>query len=307
MKRFLFPSIVAILLAACGKQEQAVEAPVPVAQPAPAAPAATVARPAVFQPPAVDSIPDDDFGKIVKQGEQIFIDTKRHAGQYVGNSLNCVNCHLDAGRKANASPLWAAYVAYPAFRKKTGSVNNFTERLQGCFQYSMNGKAPPAGDPVLVALEAYAYWMAKGAPVGEQMAGRGYPALKPPAQPADYDRGEKVYTQHCAVCHGANGEGQSAGGKTVFPPLWGSQSFNWGAGMHDLRNASAFIRANMPLGAGGTLSEQDAWDVAMFMNSQERPQDPRFTGSVADTRKKFHDEPTSMYGLTVKGRVLGAK
>ena len=41
----------------------------------------------------------------------------------------------------------------------------------------------------------------------------------------------------------------------------------------------------MPLGKSGTLSEQEAWDVAAFMNSHERPQDPRFTKSVVKTRK----------------------
>lgn len=47
--------------------------------------------------------------------------------------------------------------------------------------------------------------------------------------------------------------------------------------------------------------------MAMFMDSHERPQDPRFTGSVAETRKKYHDEPTSMYGLTANGHVLGGR
>lgn len=76
--------------------------------------------------------------------------------------------------------------------------------------------------------------------------------------------------------------------------------------MGDIRNAAGFIKANMPLGLGGTLTDQEAWDVATFMDSHERPQDPRFTGSVQDTRAKFHDSPDSMYGLSVNGRVLGA-
>lgn len=293
----IFPLLTAAALAAL------------VSIPAVAAPAAApaAAKAPAFQPPPAGSIPDDDFGKVVKQGEQIFLHTKRYAPQYVGNSLNCVNCHLDAGRKADASPMWAAYVSYPAYRSKNGHVNTFAERLQGCFRFSMNGKAPAAGDPVLVALETYAYWLATGAPVRGKMEGRGYPALAKPAQPADYGRGEKIFAQHCAVCHGANGEGQYSGSDAVFPPLWGPKSFNWGAGMHDTKNAAAFIKANMPLGQGGALTDQEAWDVAMFMDSHERPQDPRFAGTVEQTRKKYHDEPTSMYGRTVNGHVLGGK
>ena len=91
----------------------------------------------------------------------------------------------------------------------------------------------------------------------------------------------------------------------VFPPLWGDHSFNWGAGMGDIQNAAGFIKANMPLGQGGTLTDSQAWDVAMFMDSHERPQDPRFTGSVEVTRAKYHDSPHSMYGVNVNGRVLG--
>ncbi len=120
----------------------------------------------------------------------------------------------------------------------------------------------------------------------------------------DIALGNTIATQGTTT--GADGQGQSSGGKPVFPALWGARSFNWGAGMGDIRNAADFVKANMPLGLGGTLTDQEAWDVATFMDSHERPQDPRFTGSVQDTRAKFHDTPDSMYGREVNGRVLGA-
>ena len=62
----------------------------------------------------------------------------------------------------------------------------------------------------------------------------------------------------------------------------------------------------MPLGKGGTLGEQEAWDVAAFMNSHERPQDQRFTKSVAKTRKKYQDTDDSLYGKAVNGHVIGS-
>jgi thiosulfate dehydrogenase len=299
---YFLMSVPLMTAAAAGRAQDAVRAS---STPAPVVAPSTHGRPAHFIPPPADSIPNDEFGKMVKKGEQIFVNTQDTARAYVGNSLNCVNCHLDAGRKAGASPLWAAWPAYPAYRSKNKHVNTFAERLQGCFRFSMNGKAPPDGDEVLVALESYSYWLATGAPVRQELAGRGYPSLAAPAAAPDYARGEKLYAQHCALCHGADGAGQRSNGKTVFPPLWGAQSFNWGAGMHDVKNAAAFIAANMPLGLGGSLSTQQAWDLALFMDSHERPQDPRFTGSVEQTRKKYHDSPTSMYGLTVHGHVLG--
>lgn len=75
--------------------------------------------------------------------------------------------------------------------------------------------------------------------------------------------------------------------------------------MGRISNAAAFVKANMPLGLPGTLTEQQAWDVALYMNSHERPQDPRYTGSVQDTRQAFHATEDSMYGREVAGRVLG--
>ena len=258
-----------------------------------------------FQPPPDSAIPSGPFGDEVKLGEAIFRDPAAHAGKWVGNDLKCSNCHLDAGRLAGAAPMWGAYVAYPAYRKKNDHVNTFAERLQGCFRYSMNGKAPPLGDPVLVALESYSYFLAKGVPTGEPPAGRGYPELLKPARAPDYAHGATSYAQHCAACHGADGAGMTSGGKIMFPPLWGARSFNWGAGMASIRNAASFIRANMPLGQGGSLTPQEAWDLATFVDSQTRPQDPRFTGDVAETRQQFHDTAFSAYGQSVNGRVLG--
>jgi thiosulfate dehydrogenase len=169
----------------------------------------------------------------------------------------------------------------------------------------MNGKVPKLGDPVLVALESYAYFLAKNLPTGETAAGRGFPALPNPPLPPDYTRGAEVYAQNCASCHGAQGLGQSSGGQVVFPPLWGPQSYNWGAGMTSIKSAAEFIRDNMPLGLGGTLTAQQSWDVAAFIDSQVRPQDPRFTGDIEQTRKKYHNSEYSMYGRLVNGAVLG--
>lgn len=277
------------------------------AAPPPAAPAAATkpAARSAFAPPPESAIPNDPFGKLVREGEAVFRDTGHYAHAFVGNRLACANCHLDAGRLANSAPLWAAYVAYPAYRKKNRRVNSYAERLQGCFRFSMNGHAPPLGSNVLAALEAYSYFLAKGAPTGVSLPGRGYPRLAPPPEKPDYARGATLYKQKCAFCHGPDGAGQAADGRTVFPPLWGAQSYNWGAGMASVNMAAAFIKANMPLSQAESLSDQQAWDLAAFLDSHERPQDPRFTGSIRETRARFHDTPMSMYGERVQGHLLG--
>ncbi|HTV49591.1 MAG TPA: c-type cytochrome [Steroidobacteraceae bacterium] len=259
-----------------------------------------------FLPPPRGSEPSGQLGEMIREGERIFLQPDRYAAAYVGNHLRCSSCHLDAGRLARSAPLWAAYVLYPAYRSKNGHVNTFAERLQGCFQFSENGTAPPLGSPVLVALETYSYWLARGAPTGVRLEGQGYPTPPKPRAAPDYTRGAEVYAQHCVLCHGRDGAGQStAADQVVFPALWGAGSFNWGAGMESIDKAAGFIAANMPLGLGGTLTAQEAWDVALYIDSHERPQDPRFTGSVAETRRRFHDSSFSMYGRLVNGRLLG--
>lgn len=309
-----------MLLAACSGRSPA--SPVATSTANPVVPATTIGSSASatstsakgpgqlasFTPPPDSAIPDDKFGAMVRQGRDIFMHTQKYAKDYVGNGLNCENCHLDAGRRANSAPMWAAYVRYPRYRAKNDKVNTFIERLQGCFRFSMNGKAPPPDSEIIKALTTYSYWLATGAPTGEDLKGFGYPVKGfAPAREPSFARGEQVYQQKCAMCHGDRGQGQKAAGEYVFPPLWGDESFNWGAGMGSVLNAAAFIKANMPFSRGGTLNDQDAWDVAWFMDAHERPQDPRFTGDVAATRAKYHDSKWSLYGKVVNGKLLGGK
>jgi thiosulfate dehydrogenase len=258
-----------------------------------------------FVPPPESAIPSGPEGDMIWNGIKIFEDTQNEASQYVGDRLNCSSCHMDHGRRRYSAPMWAAYVVYPQYRDKNKKVNSMEERIQGCFRYSMNGTPPAADSPDMIALVTYFHWLATGLPVGIRPKGSGYLKLAAPTHPADIQRGAKVFAANCALCHGDDGQGREVDGVQVFPPLWGSRSFNWGAGMERLSTAAGFIKANMPYGAGGMLSDQQAWDVAAFVDSHERPQDPRFTGNVEDTRKKYHDHD-SYYGQEVNGHLLGS-
>ncbi|SDL30109.1 Cytochrome c [Modicisalibacter muralis] len=261
---------------------------------------------ATFQPPLERDIPDNQYGDMVRLGRDIFINTQQLRGRYVFNDQNCSNCHLDAGRLADSAPMWASFGMYPAYRGKNDRVNTMAERIQGCFTYSMNGKPPAAGSEPLVAMQTYLHWMATGAPINQAMPGRGYPDLPEPEKAYDPARGAEVYAQNCAVCHGADGAGQQVGDRQVFPPLWGDGAYNWGAGMHRVSTAAAFIKANMPLGQPNSLSNQQAWDVAAYINSHERPQDPRrrTMESLEATVETFHQHG-GYYGRPFNGQTLG--
>lgn len=267
---------------------------------------------AAFTPPALSAIPKGPEGDAVRRGMQIFLNPGTNARQFVGNSLACANCHLDAGRKEDSAPMWAAWVAYPKYRSKNKEINTMEDRVKGCFTYSMNaqdgptGKPPPPGSEIYKDLETYFHWLATNAPTGVEMKGAGYPTPKLTAAGYDPARGARVYAQSCAACHGADGQGQhDVNHRVVFPPLWGPQSYNWGAGMARVDSAAGFIKANMPLGQGGRLSDQQAWDVAAFVNSHERPKDPRQTGSVEAAAAANHEGEKSYYGKILHGRLIG--
>jgi thiosulfate dehydrogenase len=174
MKRApLFSAVALCLLVACTRHASDAGVSAPAIATTAAKPAAVSKETTRFTPPAESDLPSGPFGEMVRLGRDIFVDTRAHAADYVGNGLNCNNCHLDAGRLANSAPLWGAYGAYPQYRKKDGRVNTLGVRMQGCFRYSMNGKAPPLDSTEMVALETYAYWLASGAPVGAKLAGAG--------------------------------------------------------------------------------------------------------------------------------------
>jgi len=275
----------------------------PVASPVPLA--ARSPAPVVFEPPSLEAAPAGPEGDAIRLGARLMTETRAAAPGHVGNALVCSNCHLDAGRQADAAPLWAAFVNFPAYRAKNNEINSFQKRAQDCFLYSLNGVPPALGSRELLAIESYAAFMARGLPSGISPPGRGFPKLAAPALAPDDVRGAAVYAEQCAVCHGPEGGGQVIDGVQVYPPLWGARSYNWGAGMATIDKAAAFIRANMPVGQEGTLSVQQAWDVAHFVDGHHRPQDPRFADSAQATRARHHEQPFSRYGTLVAGERLG--
>lgn len=265
-----------------------------------------------FQPPEESAIPDGPDGDAIRRGQEIFGNTRLHAARYVGSDLSCSSCHLEKGRKANSSPMWSAWVSYPKYRSKDNAISTMEDRIRGCFIYSMNAQyspegAPPApGSDIYRDLQAYFYWLAKGIPTGEKIAGSGFPTPPVPAGGYDFTRGAVVYEQYCSACHGNDGNGQrNADGSVAIPPLWGDRSYNWGAGMARIDLAAGFIQANMPLGQENTLSDQQAWDVAAYVDGHERPRDPRQTGTVADNARRNYKGQHSFYGKVVNEEVLG--
>jgi thiosulfate dehydrogenase len=228
-------------------------------------------------PPSDDEIPNDKYGDDVRLGQKIFTRTYKFARRYVGNELTCANCHLDAGRRPHSAPLWAAYGMYPSYKAKNDRNNTLEERIQQCFRFSMNGISPTQDAPEVRALVSYIHFLSRGVPIGVEMPGRGYPLISKTGYDPNPSRGARVYKDKCASCHADDGGGKknTAGDGYQFPPLWGLDSYNKGAGLARDELLAGFIKANMPLGQGWTLSDQEALDVAAYINLQLRPWDPR--------------------------------
>lgn len=265
----------------------------------------------VHEPPTMEDLEDSDLHpelkKVIRYGHDLFTNTQQLRDEYVYNDMNCSSCHLGEGRVPFSAPVWAAAITLPDFRGKNQHVNNLEERIAGCFAYSMNGVPPEYGSDEMLALSAYHQWLATGAPMypDKPIYGRGFPAPDEPEQSPDYARGEAAYQENCSICHQEDGSGHYENGEYVFPAPWGDGSNNWGAGIARVDTMAGFIYQNMPLGQPRSLSDQDAWDIAYYVSSQERPQDPRYTGDVAESAERFHGR--SLYGESREhdGHVLG--
>jgi len=211
-------------------------------------------------------------------GMRLLANTKYLLPNYVGNSLNCNNCHLNGGTVGLGAPYVGVSAQFPSYRPRSGRVIDFKDRVNSCFQRSMNGHVLDKGSKEMLAMIAYMENMKTDAKPGQPIPGRGVGKISQTIIP-NLINGFKIYKDQCAVCHGNHGEGKKKGdGQYVFPPLWGLQSFNLGAGMARTYTAAAFVKNNMPisntlkfpLGQGG-LTDQQAVDVAEYFTHMPRP------------------------------------
>jgi thiosulfate dehydrogenase len=258
--------------------------------------------------PSIKSVGDDPFGKLVKYGYALIVDTANQIGptaadpakRFSGNNLTCQNCHLNAGTQPYAVPLVGVWGQFPQYRGREGEIGTLEERINGCMDRSMNGRALPLDGLEMKAYLAYMKWLSTGIPDGAKLVGAGTKSVKEPGRAADLDRGAKVFAETCAVCHGKDGLGQRAatGAGYQFPPLVGPDSFNNGAGMTRILTSAAFVRHNMPLGTTfdkPVLSDADAYDVAAYVNSHARPTKSDLEKDFPNKLQKPVDSPYGPY------------
>jgi thiosulfate dehydrogenase len=218
-----------------------------------------------FAPPSPETIPGSQLGEQIRLGYEIVVNTQEYGRPYVGNRLNCTNCHLDGGLNPNAASFVGLASVYPVYRTRNARMNTLADRVNECFERSLNGRALPPDSSKLQAIVAYITWLSRGVPQGATLPWRGLQRIDS-RRPLDPANGKKVFAGKCAFCHGSDGLGTMSG-----LPVWGPQSYNIAADMARVSVAAAFIKSNMPRSWGWSLSDDDAYDVAAYMNSQPRP------------------------------------
>lgn len=234
-----------------------------------------------WRAPDESLLSENSNADLIKYGKDLILHTSIYFGPkgsiaQISNGMNCNNCHLDAGTRIWGNNYAAVAATYPKFRERSGAIETIPKRINDCFERSLNGKAIDTNSKEMLAMVAYMKWLGLNVQKGEKPKGSGIVELAYLNRAASPDAGKLVYESKCASCHQTNGEGllNSEGTAYAFPPLWGKHSYNNGAGLYRLSRFAGYVKANMPLGAShnnSLLTDEEAWDVAAFVNSMPRP------------------------------------
>lgn len=253
-----------------------------------------------WRPPPLNEIPKGEEGDLVRYGRELILHTSVYLGpngkvKPISNGMNCKNCHLDGGTKTFGLNYAAVAATYPQWRERSGTLVDVPERINECIERSLNGTRLQEGDKELKAMAAYLMWIGKEVPKGTLPVGTGMKKIAFLKRPADPNLGKVAFDKYCIECHGAKSEGLMApnGQEWMYPPIFGDHSYNMGAGLYRLGKFASFVKYNMPLGTSfdaPVLSDEEAWDVAAYVNSMPRPAKD-ISNDWPDISKKPVDHP----------------
>lgn len=220
-------------------------------------------------------------GDLIRYGRELILHTSVFLGPkgkvaHISNGMNCVDCHIDAGTRLWGNNFSRVASTYPLFRNRSGKIETVEMRINDCFERSLNGKKPGDSSKEMKALVAYINWIGEDVRKGIKIKGAGVEILPFLNRAADTLKGRIVFVSLCEKCHGKNGAGvlENNGKEYLYPPLWGKHSYNEGAGMYQLSKFAGYIKNNMPFGITfqtPQLTNEQAWDVAAYVNSKPRP------------------------------------
>ena len=259
---------------------------------------------AYWTAPDINNITDPKLKASVSYGKELIAHTSKYLGPNgsvlkMSNGMNCQNCHLDAGTKVWGNNYGSVASLYPKFRARSGAIENIYKRVNDCFQRSLNGIALDTNGKEMQAIKAYITFIGSNVEKGKKAEGSGFKDLTFLDRAANPENGKSVYVAKCQSCHQDNGQGVFNADKSeyTYPALWGEHSFNDGAGLYRISNFAKYVKYNMPQGANyqnPMLSDEEAWDVAAFVVSRNRPH-INVPKDWPDISKKPIDHPFGPY------------
>jgi len=229
------------------------------------------------------TLDDSKLANEIRLGFRIFTNTPREAPQFAPGKMSCNNCHLNGGQRELSLPLVGLAGMFPEYNKRSGRLYSLGDRIVDCFLRSENATGsgerdlPTTTSKEVLALSAYITWLADGAQVGKNPTWRGRNTIASssliPIEKLDSRRGEVLFMERCTNCHGEDGQGVAIGDKKAGP-LWGPDSWNDGAGAARVYTLAGIIRYSMPYLNPGSLTDQEAQELAGFIDSKPRPSYP---------------------------------
>jgi thiosulfate dehydrogenase len=244
-------------------------------------PGLSITEGVLWEAPDTSQIPFTEDGMLIRYGRDLIANTSYYLGPKgkvaaITNGMNCQNCHLDAGTRSWGNNYSAVFSTYPRFRERSGTVENIYKRVNDCIDRSLNGHPIDSTSNEMLAIAAYISWLGRTVPKNIKPSKAGIRDIPVLTRSADPFKGQIVYSQKCQRCHGNSGRGllNADSVSYQYPPLWGNNSYNTGAGLYRISRFAGYVRDNMPFDAPHTsapLTDEEAWDVAAFVNSQPRP------------------------------------
>jgi thiosulfate dehydrogenase len=239
---------------------------------------ALLAVDSLYSLPDTSTIPNDDFGAMVRYGRQLMVNTalligpNGQVGSYAKNQVNCTNCHREAGTLQYAYNLMLSHNKYPSYRARENAVLTLADRVNNCIERPLNGKPLPLNSKEMVAYLSYFKWI-NSKVTNKNAKGLELAQISLPETAANPVTGKQLYSLHCLRCHGNNGEGLLNTNKIdyKYPPLWGSQSYQKGSSMHRVIKQAKWLKMNMPQDSAVLykpyLTDKEALDIAAFINN----------------------------------------
>jgi thiosulfate dehydrogenase len=225
---------------------------------------------AAWKPPSESDIPSDSMGAAIRRGLALLRFTPESLPAYVHSNMRCTSCHQNDGTKTTSVPLTGVQARFPKYNARSGKVISLADRVNFCVTRSLAGTALPADSRQMNDILAYLAFISRDVPTGRKLSAVDGLIPMKDTLPGDTLRGRQIYTATCAVCHQPDGSG-----KSPIPALWGPRSFSIAASMARQERAASFISHNMPQTLPGSLTPQNAFDLAAYINSHPRPDSPQ--------------------------------